>query len=71
MEDTTTTTIAVKTTAKRGFASLSPERRREIAASGGRRGHQLGVAHRFTSEEAQAAGRIGGKISRRKLKAQQ
>lgn len=49
----------------RGFAAMSPERRREIARRGGKRGHELGVAHRWTSEEAAAAGRIGGKASRR------
>ncbi|HLZ64426.1 MAG TPA: hypothetical protein VKR06_46455 [Ktedonosporobacter sp.] len=30
---------------------------------GGKAAHALGVAHKFTSEEAQAAGRIGGKVS--------
>ncbi len=45
---------------KRGFACLSPERRREIARIGGRRAHELGAAHEFTSAEAQSAGRRGG-----------
>lgn len=40
----------------RGFASMTPERRREIARKGGRRAHQLGVANRWTPEEARAAG---------------
>lgn len=44
----------------RGFATLSPERRREIAASGGRKAHAMGVAHQFTSDEARAAGRKRG-----------
>lgn len=47
-----------------GFASMSPEKKREIAAMGGKKAHELGVAHKFTSEEAQEAGRKGGKISR-------
>lgn len=45
---------------KRGFASMSPERRREIAAKGGKTSHARGVAHEFTSEEARLAGKKGG-----------
>jgi general stress protein YciG len=45
----------------RGFAGLTPEKQREIAAAGGRASHAKGVAHEFTSEEAAAAGKIGGK----------
>jgi hypothetical protein len=45
---------------KRGLAALSPERRREIAAMGGRAARQAGVAHSFTAEEAVSAGRKGG-----------
>lgn len=44
----------------RGFAALSPERLREISSKGGRRAVELGVGHRFTSEEAREAGRKGG-----------
>lgn len=42
---------------RRGFASLSAERRREIASMGGKTAHKYGKAHQFTSEEAKAAGR--------------
>jgi uncharacterized protein len=49
----------------RGFASMTLEKRREIAGKGGREAHRLGTAHVFTSEEAQVAGRAGGKKSRR------
>lgn len=45
---------------KRGFASMSPERRREIASMGGKKAHELGIAHQFTPEEARHAGRKGG-----------
>lgn len=45
---------------KRGFATLSPERRVEIASQGGKAAHLQGRAHRFTSEEAREAGRKGG-----------
>ncbi len=44
----------------RGFASMNPEKQREIASEGGRAAHQKGTAHEFTSEEARKAGRKGG-----------
>jgi general stress protein YciG len=50
---------------KQGLASLSPERRREIASKGGKRAVELGVGHRWTPEEAAEAGRKGGLKSRR------
>ncbi|WP_313147648.1 KGG domain-containing protein, partial [Diaphorobacter nitroreducens] len=40
----------------RGFASMDPDRQREIAAEGGRAAHASGNAHEFTSQEARAAG---------------
>jgi general stress protein YciG len=49
-----------KGTSNRGFASMDPERQREIASEGGRAAHASGNAHEFTSEEARAAGRKGG-----------
>jgi general stress protein YciG len=52
----------------RGFASMSPEKKREIASKGGKAAHQLGTAHKWTSEEARIAGQKGGKISRRRPK---
>jgi general stress protein YciG len=52
----------------RGFASMTPEKKREIASKGGKAAHALGTAHKWTSEEAQAAGRKGGSISRRRSK---
>lgn len=45
----------------RGFAAMSKEKRVEIARRGGHRAHALGVAHKFTAEEARIAGSIGGK----------
>ena len=44
-------------TSNRGFASMDPERVREIASKGGRAAHASGNAHEFTSEEAREAGR--------------
>jgi uncharacterized protein len=42
---------------RRGFAAMDPQRQREIASLGGRAVHRSGNAHRFTTEEARAAGR--------------
>ncbi|MGI4760658.1 MAG: KGG domain-containing protein [Janthinobacterium lividum] len=50
---------------RRGFAAMSPEQQRRIASEGGRASHESGKGHRFSSDEARAAGRIGGQISRR------
>jgi hypothetical protein len=47
---------------------MSPEKKREIASKGGKAAHAMGTAHTWTSEEAQAAGRKGGSISRRRPK---
>lgn len=41
----------------RGFASMSKEDRHRIASSGGKAAHASGTAHRFTPEEARAAGK--------------
>lgn len=49
----------------KGFASMDAEKQRSIAGRGGRRAHELGTAHRWTSETASEAGKIGGKISKR------
>jgi general stress protein YciG len=48
---------------RRGLASMSIEKRREIASKGGRAAHAKGTAHQWTSEEAREAGRKGGEIS--------
>ena len=47
--------------AKKGFAAMDPELRREIARKGGKRAHETGRAHEFTTEEARAAGVKGGR----------
>jgi general stress protein YciG len=49
---------------RRGFASMSPEKQREIASKGGRAAHVKGTAHEWTADEARRAGRKGGQISR-------
>lgn len=45
---------------RRGFASMTPEKRREIARLGGKAAHEKGRAHQFTPHEAREAGRKGG-----------
>lgn len=45
---------------RRGFASMSPEKQREIASKGGRAAHAKGTAHEWTRDEARHAGRKGG-----------
>ncbi|HEX8350254.1 MAG TPA: KGG domain-containing protein [Hymenobacter sp.] len=48
----------------RGFAAMDPAEQRRIASEGGKASHESGRGHRFTSEEARAAGRKGGQASR-------
>ena len=49
---------------RRGFASMSAEKQREIASKGGRAAHEKGTAHEWSAEEARNAGRKGGQGSR-------
>ena len=49
---------------RRGFASMSPDKQREIASKGGRAAHEKGTAHKWTTDEARSAGRKGGQVSR-------
>ena len=51
----------------RGFASMNPTKQKEIASKGGKAAHAKGTAHKWTSEEAQAAGRKGGKARQKKI----
>ena len=41
----------------RGFASLSPERKREIASKGGRQAHLNGTAHKWTTKRRKTPGK--------------
>ena len=47
-------------TQDRGFASMDPEKQKEIASKGGKMAHEKGTAHEFDSEEARKAGHKGG-----------
>lgn len=44
----------------KGFALLTPERRREIASKGGKKAHAKGTAYKWTIATARIAGRKGG-----------
>ena len=58
MQDTVQdTTVPAQQRRPRGFAAMSPEKKREIASLGGRAAHASGRAHQFSSEEARAAGK--------------
>ncbi|MEN6371487.1 MAG: KGG domain-containing protein [Armatimonadota bacterium] len=50
-------------TRQRGFASMDPNKQREIARKGGRAAHEKGTAHEWDSSEARVAGRKGGEAS--------
>jgi general stress protein YciG len=43
----------------RGFAAMSLARRREVSSKGGLIAQARGTAHRWTAEEARAAGKKG------------
>ncbi len=64
MDDVSNNGMASERKERRGFASMTPEKQREIASKGGRAAHQKGTAHEWTSDEARSAGRKGGQISR-------
>jgi len=53
----------------RGFAAMDKEEHREIASQGGRAAHANGHAHKFTSEEARAAGAKGAASRKAKKQA--
>lgn len=48
----------------RGFAAMDEKTQRDLASKGGKAAHKKGVAHEWTSQEAQDAGRKGGLASR-------
>jgi len=45
---------------RRGFAGMTDQRQRQIAAEGGRAAHEQGTAHEFSTSEARQAGQKGG-----------
>ncbi len=65
MNDESTPTNQPTKTRRYHFDQLSPEKKFEIAQKGGRSAHAQGKAHKWTSKEASAAGKKGGKAQRR------
>lgn len=57
MQETVQETPPTQQRRLRGFAAMSPEKKREIASLGGRAAHASGRAHTFSTEEARAAGK--------------
>lgn len=53
---------------KGGFATMDPAKRAEIARRGGVAAHAAGKAHKFSSEEARHAGRLGGLAPKKRIK---
>ena len=51
---------------RKGFASMTPEKRRAIASRGGKEAHRKGTAHEWTAETAQLAGRKGRLVPRKR-----
>jgi len=61
LEDKNESSDPNKSSSLKGFASMDPERQKEIARRGGKAAHESGHAHRFSTAEARAAGQKGGK----------
>ena len=59
------TEVPAPVRAPRGFAAMDPALVREIARRGARASHEKGTAHKFTADEARAAGRKGGSAPHR------
>lgn len=49
----------------RGFASMDPNKQRNIASKGGKQAHINRTAHEWTSQEARLAGQKGGRSRQR------
>lgn len=54
---------------KRGFANMSAERIKEVAAMGGKESQRSGKGHKFDSQTGKAAGSKGGKAAQKSGKA--
>jgi uncharacterized protein len=68
-KDTAPRETGDKPRSRRGFACMDPVKVRRLASKGGKAAHEKGTAHRFTSEEARAAGRKGGMTPHRARRA--
>jgi hypothetical protein len=56
--------MAIKTTGikKRGFGSMSPQRKKEISSLAGQRSQASGRGHKFNSETGKKAGEKGNQV---------
>lgn len=54
---------------RQGFASMDPEKRREICSKGGKSAHAKGTGHEWSSKEAMDAGSKGGLATARARRA--
>jgi len=52
--------------ARRGFAAMAPDTRREISRKGGIMVHKRGTAYEWTIKEAREVGRLGGLSTQKK-----
>jgi len=57
--------------ALKGFASMSPERRTEIARKGGQTAQAKGTGHKWTVEQAREAGKKGGSLTQGRRRARE
>ncbi len=53
----------------RGFAALDAAARSAISRKGGQAAHRAGTAHKFTSDEARAAGKKGSQVTHARRRA--
>jgi general stress protein YciG len=51
---------------KTGFATMNPERVRELASKGGKAAHEMGVARTWNPDTAREAGRKGGAVGKQR-----
>ena len=54
----------------RGFAALDTAARSEISRKGGQAAHRAGTAHKFTTDEARAAGKKGSQVTHARRRAE-
>ena len=53
----------------RGFAALDASARSAISRKGGQAAHRAGTAHKFTTDEARAAGKKGSQVTHSRRRA--
>jgi general stress protein YciG len=61
--------VETRTRLPRGFAALDASARSAISRKGGQAAHRAGTAHKFTSDEARAAGKKGSQVTHSRRRA--